>query len=59
MGSNTEEHSDDAVAHQADVPLPPLLPLLCRHFLSLTELLPVTNIFVGRRTGGEVDQEIV
>lgn len=55
VGSDAEHHSDDAVAHQAEVPPPPPLPLLCRRLLSmsLSKLLPVAHALLGFRTDGE------
>lgn len=57
VGSDAQHHSQDAVAHQAEVPPPPLLPLLCRHLLCLrlTKLLPVTRVILGIRAGGKAE----
>lgn len=59
MGSNAEQDSDGAVAHQAVVPPPPPLPLLCRHLLCLRvmKLLPVTIVLLGIRTDGKVVEQ--
>lgn len=53
MSSDAEKHSDDTVAHQAEVPSFPPLPLLCRRLLRarLVKLLPVTQVL---RTDGKV-----
>lgn len=55
VGSDAEQHGDDAVTNQMQVPSPPLLSLLCGHVLrvSLTELRPVTQVLppVGEAMG--------
>ncbi len=58
VGSDAEHHSDDAVAHQVEVPPPLPLPLLCRHLLCmrLTKLLPVANALLGIHTDDNVLQ---
>lgn len=61
MGSDAEHHSEDAVPHQAEVPPPLPLPLLCCHLLCvrLVKLLPVTHILMGVRADGrEVKKEV-
>lgn len=52
MGSNAEHHSDDAVAHQAEVLPPPPLPLLRRHLLCVrpTKLLTVAYVLLEIHT---------
>lgn len=59
VGSDAERHSEEAVAHKAEVPPPLPLPLLRRRLLRLrlTKLLPVTTVILGMRTDGRVVQE--
>lgn len=44
MGADTQQHGDDAVAHQTQILLPLLLPAFLGVVLSALELLPVAHI---------------
>lgn len=44
MGADAQKHGDDAVAHQTQIFLPPLLPASFGVALSTLELLPVAHI---------------
>lgn len=58
--ANTEHHRYEAVTHQPEVPPPLLLPLLCRHLLTvcLIDLLPVTHVVLGLHAVVEQANEI-
>lgn len=53
VDSYAKHHSEDTVRHHAEILLPPPLLLFGHHLRSLTNLLPVTDVFVGVRTDGK------
>lgn len=57
MGSDAEQHGEDAVAHKAKVPSSPALPVICHRLLCtrMMKLLPVTCVVHagGKGVGGK------
>lgn len=59
VGTNAERNGRDAIAHQVEVSLSPLLPLLSCHPLrmGLIKLVPVANVVLSIYIGADYVKE--